>query len=259
MSTASDSKTSLTADEKRALLAELLQRKNNGAKTFPLSFSQSRLWILDRFQPGNPVYNLPMVLRLPGALDVDALARSLNEIVRRHETLRTTFKTVDAKPVQVVAPSLELKIELIDLRQLPDSKRDVDAGRIVYKECQHSFDLVNGPLIRAMLLKLADTDHVFTVVMHHIISDGWSLGVLYHEISTLYSTYSTGQQSPLADLPIQYSDFACWQTQWLTGDVLEQQLAYWKSQLSSIRPLVDLPAEWPRSPLKTIITCRHCS
>lgn len=246
MSTASDSKTSLPADEKRALLAELLQRKNSGPKTFPLSFSQSRLWILDRFQPGNPVYNLPMVLRLPGALDVDVLARSLNEIVRRHETLRTTFKTVDAKPVQVVAPSLELKIELIDLRQLPDSKRDVDAGRIVYKECQHSFDLVNGPLIRAMLLKLADTDHIFIVVMHHIISDGWSLGVLYHEISTLYSAYSTGQQSPLADLPIQYSDFACWQTQWLTGDLLEQQLAYWKSQLSSIRPLVDLPADRPR-------------
>jgi amino acid adenylation domain-containing protein len=246
MSAGSDSRTNLTADEKRVLLAELLQRKNSEPKSFPLSFAQSRLWILDRFQPGNAVYNLPMVLRLPGSLDVDVLARSLNEIVRRHDTLRTTFKTVDAKPVQVVAPLLELKIALIDLRHLPDSERDVDIGRIVYKECEHSFDLVNGPLIRATLLELADTDHVFIVVMHHIISDGWSLGVLYNEISTLYTAYSTGQQPQLADLPIQYSDFARWQTQWLTGDVLEQQLAYWKSRLRGIRPLLDLPADRPR-------------
>src|SRR5215207_5583179 len=163
MNDAPDSTAELSPEEKRALLAKLLRQKAEGRRTFPLSSAQTRLWILDRLQPGNPTYNLPHVLRLPGRLDLGALERSLNEIVRRHETLRTTFETADGRPAQVVAPSLTLELAISDLSATPPGAREAEAGRIVFEECSRPFDLNRGPLIRARLIELAGDDRLFVV------------------------------------------------------------------------------------------------
>lgn len=238
--------TDLSPEEKRALLAKLLEQKRNAPRAFPLSFAQARLWVLDRFQPGNPTYNLPLALRLPGLIDVDVLERSLNEIARRHESLRTTFETVDGTPSQVVASSIHLKLYVVDLRAEPDESREAEVARITFAETRHSFDLVHGPLIRATLLKLPNNENILMVVMHHIVSDGWSLGLFYKELSTVYTAFSAGQPSPLPELPIQYADFARWQTEWMSDEVLERHLKYWRTQLAGIRPVLDLPIDRPR-------------
>ncbi|HYG80113.1 MAG TPA: condensation domain-containing protein, partial [Pyrinomonadaceae bacterium] len=251
MSVTPESIEDLSPQERRELLARLLREKTDGRKRCPLSFAQARLWVLDRFLPGNPTYNVPLPLRLPGRLDVRALERSLNEIVRRHETLRTTFEVEDGKPVQVVAPSLDLKLEVIDLRRLPAAEREEAANRKVFEESAYSFDLAKGPLVRTTLIKLADTDHIFLVVMHHIISDGWSMRVFYQELSTLYLVYCQGRPSPLAELPVQYTDFTQWQAKRLSVEVLEQELSYWRSQLAGLPPSLELPTDRPRPPIQS--------
>jgi amino acid adenylation domain-containing protein len=251
MSVTPESTADLSPEEKRALLAKLLEQKRGVRRAFPLSFAQARLWILDRFQPGTPTYNLPLALRLPGSIDVDMLERSLNEIARRHEALRTTFEIADGQPSQIVAPSIELKVYVVDKRAEPNESREVEVGRIVFEECSYSFDLAHGPLVRATLLKVADNDNLLIVVIHHIISDGWSLGLFYSELSTLYTAFSAGLPSPLPDLPIQYADFARWQAEWMRGEVLEQHLAYWRTQLAGISPVLDLPADRPRPPAQS--------
>jgi amino acid adenylation domain-containing protein len=222
----------------------------------PLSFAQMRLWFLDQLAPGTPVYNTPNTLRLSGALNVPALEQSLNEIVRRHEVLRTTFATVEGEPVQVIAEARSLTVPVVDLTQLPDTERDRQAQRLANEEAQRPFDLEQGPLVRASLIRLAEDDHFFLLTMHHIISDGWSLLLFFQELSTLYDAFSQGERSPLEDLPIQYADYAAWQRQWLQGEVLEKQLAYWRKQLGGNLPVLELATDRPRPAVQTYAGAR---
>ena len=208
--------------------------------TLPLSFAQERLWLVDRLEPNNTAYNMPAALRLVGSLNIAALEQSFNEIVRRHEVLRTTFTEVDEQPVQAIAPSLTLKIPVVDLQALPETERDAEVLQLAAKETQLPFDLARGPLLRVTLLKLDLSEHVLLLTMHHIVSDAWSNGVFIRELAALYEAFCTGQPSPLSELSIQYADFAHWQRQWLQGEVLETLLSYWQQQLAGVPPKLEL-------------------
>ena len=212
----------------------------------PLSFAQQRLWFLDQYEPNSSVYNIPSALRLKGSLDVAALEQSLNEIVRRHEALRTTFAAIDGEPVQLIAPALSISVPITDLTNHSASEREYEAQRIAMELAREPFDLSQGPLFRVLLLRLDKDDHVLVLSMHHIVSDGWSRGVFYRELSLLYQAYTQGNPSPLSELPIQYSDFAVWQRKWLQGEVLENQLSYWRKQLAGAPEMLKLPTDRPR-------------
>ena len=190
---------------------------------FPMSFSQQRLWFLDQLEPNSASYNIPAALRLTGRLNVEALKQSLNEIVARHEVLRTTFATMDEEPVQVVAPMQEGDLSVVNLEPLPAEERETTVQRLADEEAQRPFDLRHGPLLRVTLLRLSDESHVLLVTMHHIISDGWSMGIFTNEVVTLYDAFAQNKPSPLPELPIQYADFAEWQREWLSGETLERQ------------------------------------
>ena len=215
----------------------------------PLSFSQQRMWLLDQLDPDTPTYNISHALRLSGTLDAKALKRSLEEIVSRHEALRTTFAAVDGEPVQVIAPTIDTKLPVEDLGGLPQSEREA-RERLALGEKRRPFDLERGPLFRARLLRLDEEEHVLLVSMHHIVSDGWSMGVFWRELGALYGAFSRGGPSPLAELPIQYADYALWQRRWLEGEVLEEQLGYWKDQLAELTTL-KLPTDHPRPQVQT--------
>lgn len=221
------------------------------AGNLPLSFAQQRLWFLDQMEPGNPLYNIPSAVRLKGSLNAVALSQSFNEIVRRHEALRTTFKTLEGQPVQVIAPTLTLPMLDVDLRQLSNDQRDAEVQRLANEEAEKPFDLAKGPLLRITLVHLDEAEHVVLLTMHHIVSDAWSTGVLVRELTALYEAFSTGQPSPLRGLPIQYADFAAWQRQRLQGEVLDAQLSYWQKQLSGSLPVLQLPADRPRPKVQT--------
>jgi amino acid adenylation domain-containing protein len=247
--------------ERRALFEILLRQegvdpvadqrltRRSQAGPAPLSFAQQRLWFLDQLVPGNPFYNIPAVLRIRAPLDAAVLERSLNEIVRRHEILRTTFVPVNGEPVQVVAPALRLALPLVDLRDRPAAEREAEAGRLATAEARRLFDIAQGPLLRATLLRLDAADHVLLLTMHHIVSDGWSMGLLLRELTALYDAFAVGRPSPLPELPLQYADFAVWQRAWLQGPVLNAQLAYWRRQLAGL-PALQLPTDRPRPPVQ---------
>jgi thioesterase domain-containing protein len=215
----------------------------------PLSFAQQRLWFLDKLVAGSPVYNMPAALRLTGRLDVRAFEHALTEIVRRHEALRTTFPEVDGQPVQVFAPPAAISVPLIELSDLDPAEREQQARRLAEDEAQLPFDLANGPLLRVSVLRLDDEEHVVLLTMHHIVSDGWSMGVLVRELRLLYEAFVEHNDSPLSELPIQYADFAAWQREWLSGEVLEAQLQFWKQRLAGISAL-ELPTDRPRPPVQ---------
>lgn len=210
----------------------------------PLAFGQERLWLIDQLQPGNPVHNLRVIYRLQGALNVAALEKSLQEIVRRHEILRTTFPTVDGQPVQVISPELTLKLPMLDFGELPTQQQQAEVRRLAIEEAQQSFDLERGPLLRVKLLRLAEEEHMLVRTIHHIINDVWSDTVFMRELAVLYEAFSVGKPSPLPELPIQYADFAQFQRQWLVGGVLQSQLDYWKQQLSGTIPVLQLPTDF---------------
>ncbi|HHH41604.1 MAG TPA: amino acid adenylation domain-containing protein, partial [Chloroflexi bacterium] len=220
-------------------------------REIPLSFAQQRLWFLDQLAPNSPLYNIPDAVRITGPLDVGVLERSLNEIVRRHEVLRTTFAAVEGRPIQVIAPELHLPLPVVDLRSLPKARREAEALRLATEEAQRPFDLARGPLIRALLLRLDEEEHIALLTVHHTVSDGWSTGVFMGEIAALYEAFAAGKPSPLPELPIQYADFAVWQREWLQGEVLERQLAYWKEQLAGLPPILELPTDRPRPAFQT--------
>ncbi|MGA9917346.1 MAG: condensation domain-containing protein, partial [Paraburkholderia sp.] len=217
----------------------------------PLSFAQQRLWFIDQLDPGNSVYNFPVAVRLKGSLNLVALEKSLNEIVRRHEALRTTFSMVDGQPAQVIASTLSIALPIVDLRALAEVERENEVQRLVVEEARRPFDLASGPLLRAKVLQLADDEQVGLLTMHHIVSDGWSAGILIREMAALYLAYCAGSPSPLPELPIQYADFAHWQREWLQGAVLQRQLDYWKEQLDGAPPLLELPEDHPRPAVQT--------
>ncbi|HEU0076091.1 MAG TPA: amino acid adenylation domain-containing protein, partial [Longimicrobiaceae bacterium] len=217
------------------------------AGPLPLSFAQERLWFIDRLESGSAVYNIPVAWRLGGELDVEALERALGEIVRRHETLRTTFAEVDGSPVQVIAPFGGFALPVEDLSDLSEAA----LRRRAREEAARPFDLAAGPLFRAALLRVGAEDHVLLLTMHHIVSDGWSMGVLFRELSALYAAYREGGESPLAELPVQYADYAVWQREQLVGEVLDRQLAYWKERLAGAPELLELPTDHPRPAVQT--------
>ena len=217
----------------------------------PLSFAQQRLWFLDQLSPDTAFYNIPGAIRLSGKLDIEALKRSVNEIIRRHESLRTTFDNLHGKPVQVIHSGYTIDIPLDDLTIVATEKRETKARRLVEKEAAKPFDLKNGPLVRVRLLKLAENDFVVVFTMHHIISDGWSVGVLIGEFARLYEAYNRGKESPLPDLTIQYADFSAWQRNWLQGEVLEKQLNYWKEKIGIDPPVLELPFDYPRPKMQS--------
>ena len=220
-------------------------------RDLPLSFAQQRLWFIDQLDPGNSVYNFPVAVRLKGPLNLRALEQSLNEIVRRHEALRTTFSMVDGQPTQVIAPVLAITLPVIDLSELPEAERENEVRRLIVEEARCPFDLARGPLVRASVLQLSSEEQVGLLTMHHIVTDGWSAGILIREIAALYQAYCAGIPSPLAELPIQYADFAHWQREWLQGAVLQRQLDYWKHQLEGAPPLLELPEDHPRPAVQT--------
>lgn len=224
---------------------------SNEVFVFPLSFAQQRLWFLHQMEPANAAYNMPLAFRLSGQPDVAALQWSLDEIVRRHEILRTTFDVLDQQPAQLIAATGNLPLIVKDL----DS--EVEAERLASEETQRPFDLVHGPLIRALLMRLSTTEHVLLVTMHHIISDGWSQTILLNELGTLYEAAASGRASPLPELSIQYADFAEWQREWLSGEQLDQQLDYWRQHLRGAPPSLELPTDRTRPAVQTFNGARH--
>src|SRR5215213_9950657 len=209
----------------------------------PLSFSQQRLWFLDQLQPGNAFYNISRNFLLRGPLDVQALERSLNEIVKRHEILRTSFKNVDGHPVQIISPPQQFNLLVVNLEDNSEEDREAKSYSLITEHANQPFDLGRGPLMRMKLLRLSEQEHVLLVAMHHIISDGWSTGVLFRELSALYTAYAAGEESPLQELPIQYADYAVWQREYLSGEVLNAQVEYWRGRLTGAAPVLELPAD----------------
>ncbi|HEX4421470.1 MAG TPA: condensation domain-containing protein [Kofleriaceae bacterium] len=246
--------------EKRELLIRSLQNKQaatSGSQIrarrrtsdlAPCSFPQQRLWFLQQLEPTSCSYNMPGALRVRGALDVDVLRRALAEISRRHESLRTTFREVDGQPMQVIHPSRELPLTVVDLQHIPAADREQEAVRLAGVEAHTPFDLATGPIIRATLLQLAPDDYVWLWTMHHIISDGWANSVLIREVVTLYTVFLDGKPSPLPELSIQYADYAMWQREFLSGATLDEHLGYWKQQLGTDLPMLNLPTDFPRPP-----------
>ncbi|MFB1485371.1 amino acid adenylation domain-containing protein, partial [Corallococcus sp. RDP092CA] len=217
----------------------------------PLSFAQQRLWFLNQLEPDSAFYNIPLSIRLEGALDVAALEQAFTELVRRHESLRTTFPTREGQPAQVVQPAAPFPLGLVDLSGLPEAEREAEALRLANEEAQRPFRLDTGPLLRVQVLKLDAEQHVMLATMHHIVSDGWSMGVLVREMAAFYEAFATGRTPSLPELPVQYADYASWQRGWLQGDVLAQQMTYWKQQLTGAPSALELPTDRPRPAVQT--------
>ncbi|MCF3582473.1 non-ribosomal peptide synthase/polyketide synthase [Planktothrix agardhii 1811] len=228
----------------------ILPRTKDGE--LPLSFAQQRLWFLDQLQPNSALYNIPMVLRLQGNLNQGALEQSLWSICDRHEVLRTNFVTINGQPTQIIQTTRET-ISVVDLQDLPIQEQAEKTEQLKQKQATQPFDLAKESLIRITLVVLSETEHLLLVCMHHIISDGWSIEVFIHELTTLYNAYAQNQPANLAPLPIQYADFAIWQRQWLQGDVLQTQLNYWQNQLADAPALLSLPTDHPRPAVQSFV------
>ncbi|HWB39807.1 MAG TPA: condensation domain-containing protein, partial [Gemmatimonadales bacterium] len=251
----------LSVAERAALELKLIRRRPQPGATgiarrsdpgpAPLSFAQQRLWFLEQLYPGTPLHNMSRLVRLSGALDVEVLRRSLDAIVARHEALRTTITASDGIPAQIVSAPSGVALEITDLQELPEPEREPEARRLVAEEARHPFDLTRGPLFRATLLRLGPTEHLLLLSMHHIISDGWSRGVLSRELTVFYEAFATGFPAALPELPIQYADYAVWQRERLQGERLERELGYWRKQLRGAPPALELPTDFPRPPMRS--------
>ncbi|MHC5933218.1 non-ribosomal peptide synthetase [Nostoc sp.] len=221
------------------------------SQKLPLSFAQQRLWFLAQLEPNSPLYNIPAAIRLQGQLNLGALKQSFKEILRRHEALRTNFQTIEGQPVAIISSVTSLPLPIFDISELPSNQQQAEVRKLADKEAQRLFDFNSDLLLRVRLLRLSEQEHIMLLTMHHIASDGWSIGVLVREVRALYQAFCSGQPSPLPELPIQYADFAVWQRQWLQGEVLKAQLAYWKQQLGSNLPVMQLPTTRSRTEVKT--------
>ncbi|WP_198161168.1 non-ribosomal peptide synthetase, partial [Anabaena sp. CA = ATCC 33047] len=216
---------------------------------FPASFGQKRLWFLDQLEPGSPFYNLPYAVRLTGALNITLLEKSFLALIDRHEALRTSIITVDGEPVQAINPSIKLQIPVINLQNLPENERETEAQKIAVAEATSPFILSECPLIRLKLIQLNKQNHILLLTLHHAICDGWSIGILLKELAAIYQAFNAGQPFLLPELQLQYADYSVWQQEYLQGEVLENQLSYWKQQLDGISTL-QLPTDRPRSALQ---------
>ncbi|WP_147094807.1 condensation domain-containing protein, partial [Myxococcus fulvus] len=209
------------------------------------------LWFLDQLQPGSSTYNIPWVLKLSGSLDVNALRLSLNSLIQRHEALRTRFSVHEGQPVQIIDQDFALELPVTDLSSRSGQERDDEALRLASQEALRPFDLARGPVVRASLVRLTESQHLLLVTVHHIASDGWSIAVILRELAALYRQFSGGEAAQLAPLPIQYADFSVWQRQWLHGDVLASELGWWRHQLSGASSALELPTDKPRPAVQT--------
>jgi amino acid adenylation domain-containing protein len=254
----------LSPEQRQLLLRRLAEQEKKAAvpasREWPvrapsqpavLSFAQQQMWLVEQMEPGNPLNNLLAMVQLEGRLDVAVLEKSFNAIIERHESLRTVFVERDGQPFQSSSPSLTLEVPVTDLRAVPEAGREVEIRRLAIAEASQSFDLTRGPLIRVRLLKLGEQSHVLVLTVHHIVFDGWSNAVLMSELSAFYDAFLAGRKPELPPLPIQYADYAHWQRQWLQGEVLENQLAYWKRKLGGPPPVVELATDRPRPAVRT--------
>ncbi len=254
---------SLSREERASLVMQLKRKSQRAEKTAeqaiphqenrtdaPLSFAQQRLWFLHQLDPDSPAYHVPLYYWLTGRLDQAALERSLNEIIRRHEVLRTVYSDGRRQPVQIVLPPSIVSLPLTDLSPLSENESEAEIQRLIDAESAQPFNLEHGPPLRAMLLKVSEEKHGLFLVMHHIVTDGWSIEIFVSELLALYEAFSANEPSPLSELPLQYADFAAWQQELLTENKLAIQLAYWKKKLSGALPVLELPTDHPR-PLRT--------
>lgn len=251
------------SEEKRELLRRMLERDGidirrsvivpvpRTTNRFPLSFSQQRLWFLEQLEPGSPLYTIPVALRLTGELNGDVLHRALRALVARHEVLRTTFAEEGDQPVQIIHPAMEVPLEMINLQALPQESRLAEAERQVAEFSLRPFDLARGPLMRPCLWRLGEREHYLLLALHHIVTDGWSTGVLLHEMKTCYASFLRGEEPELPPLPIQYADYAVWQRGFMAGALQESEAAYWTGQLAGSAGLLELVTDFPRPGLQT--------
>ena len=217
----------------------------------PLSLTQQRLWFLDQLEPESSAYNIPLALEVKGVLSINTLERAIAEIVRRHETLRTNFETVEDTPAQIIHANREIPLKVVDLRSLSESERNTQLQRLMETEINRSFDLSQQALLRTTLFELTPETQVLLVIMHHIVSDAWSLEIFTRELSAIYTGIVNGQSSPLSELSIQYADFTHWQREYLQGEIYQTQLNYWQQQLAGLPPLLELPLDKPRPAIQT--------
>ena len=217
----------------------------------PLSFAQQRLWFLAQLEPNSPFYNIPAAVRLQGQLNLGALQQSFNEIISRHEALRSNFQTIEGQAISVISEMMPLILPIFDISELPLNQQEAEVRQQASQEAQKPFALNSDLLLRAKLLRLSKQEHILLLTMHHIVSDGWSIGVMVGELATLYQAFCNGQPSPLPALPIQYVDFAVWQRQWLQGEVLETQISYWLKHLENAPKVLELPTDHPRPAIQT--------
>ncbi len=249
MSVVLKSKVEGKAEDRRAMLAERLRKA--AKQSIPLSFAQQRLWFLDQLEPNSPLYNVPTVVRITGPLNIEFLRQALETLVLRHESLRTRFVDVDGNPEQVVDQGLKLNLVIHDLSNRSLSHREEEAQSFVRTEVSRPFDLSSGPPIRATLIRLSAVEHWFVLNMHHIVSDEWSLKVCFRELTELYTAACEKRSPELPQLPIQYADYTLWQHDWLRGEVLDEQLAYWRAKLEGNPPVLELPSDHPRPAVQT--------
>ena len=235
----------------KQLQGPFVQPTRKAGQPVPLSFAQQRLWFIDQLLPGSPLYNVPTAMRLRGALNIQCLRQSLDAVVQRHDVLRTTIGDINGDPFQMVARDCSVELVICDLTAQPESQREVEASNLVSEEAFRPFNLARDLMLRAMLIKLTEEEHILLLVMHHIASDGWSLSILRRELSHYYQGYLVGKVERLPELPIQYADYAIWQREWLQGKVLEEQLSYWKQNLSGAPKILELPADRPRPSIQT--------
>src|SRR5690349_21768694 len=212
----------------------------------PLSFAQQRLWFLAQMEGGSTAYHIPLAVRLAGNLDRAALRRALDRIMVRHEALRTTFRVMDGGPVQQIAPEERSQFLLLEHGLLDHREARLELERLIELEARAPFSLEQGPLVRGRLIRLAEDEHALLITMHHIVSDGWSMGILIKELKTLYGAFLRGEDDPLPELEIQYADYAVWQRQWMEGEILQRQADYWRTALAGAPALLELPADHPR-------------
>ncbi|HET8844748.1 MAG TPA: condensation domain-containing protein, partial [Ktedonobacteraceae bacterium] len=246
----------LLAEEMDSQL-EIRHAQSGETNEFPLSYAQQQLWFLDRLTPDTFIYNETAIVRLEGKLDLAALEQSFNEIIRRHETLRTVFPLKEGKPVQVVMTSRSLNWTSHDLSDLPETLQHERIQALAIEATQTPFNLQSDLLLRLCLLSLARDITVVLLTIHHIISDGWSMGIFVKELAALYTAYQQGLSSPLPELPIQYRDFTLWQRQWLQGAIVEEHLAYWRTQLKPPLPVLQLPLDHPRPAVQRFRGATH--
>src|SRR5260370_8619813 len=213
---------------------------------FPASFAQQRLWFLDQLEPGTAAYNLARAFRSTGPLDGRAIDLAVEAVVGRHESLRTVFDSVDGDTRQIVLSDVHVNIPILDLGGIPEDTRGAEALRIASEEGKKSFDLTRGPLFKAVLIRLGTDQYLLVLVMHHIITDGWSIAILFREITRCYEAITNGQDAKLAELPLQYAEYAHWLREYMTGDALAKQVGYRKSKLAAAQTILDLPTDHPR-------------